>query len=275
MEPPLTIYIDEAGDPGVRDGLKYLGDRHEWLCVSAAVVRTEREADAVAWVKEMRGAANSTQPGALHYHRIAAARRDAVCAVLSQKPVRGFVMASHKSNMREYVNPRIQAMIDAGTFYNWCLRILLERVTAWCERWLKQEGIPLQPLHFCFARRGHDYGHFLKYVDKLRMQKETGTLYLKGPGLAPALLERSLWTVKKAEEVAGLQLADVAASAFYQAANTASPNWDLAPAKRLRSIIPETGGSAANTGVTVWPLHSQAPLPAQSRAIFEFYGYRF
>lgn len=273
---PLTVYIDEAGDPGVRDGLRYAVDRHEWLCISAVVVRTTLEAEAVEWVKEMRTAANSTQAGALHYHKIAIGRRLAVCETLASKPVKVFCLASHKSNLREYVNERIGKMLDAGIFYNWCLRLLLERVTAWAEEWLQQEVGGLHPLKVIFAERGgHDYAGFFSYVDTLRMQSENGTLFLKGKGLAPTMLDRSDWIVRRAETLAGLQLADTAASAFYQAANTASPSWALAPAQALKRVVAEDKKSAANFGLTVWPLPHQAELPEASRQIFRHYGYSF
>lgn len=278
MDPSLTIYIDEAGDPGVRDGLRYIGSRHEWLCLAAAVVPSGSDEQLVEWVKEMRGAARSRQSGSLHYHRITIERREAVCTVLAGKPIRGFAMVSHKSNMREYVNPRIQQMIAGGTFYNWCLRLLLERVTAWCERWqrLRLNG-EIGPLEVIFARSGaHDYGHFFSYIDKLKMQSENGTLLLKGPGLNPKLLDRAAWSVRPAESWAGLQLADTIASSFYQAANTVAPTWDLAPAKALAPIMAGArAGKAANTGVTVWPLPDQAAVPDDARAIFRAYGYNF
>jgi hypothetical protein len=223
----------------------------------------------------MRAAANSTQAGALHYHRITAARRAQVCRVLAQKPVQAFVMASHKSNMREYVNERIGAMLESGKFYNWCLRLLLERVTAWAELWFARERRPLAPIRIVFARRGHDYDHFFSYVDLLRMQAEAGTLFLRGPGLTPILLDRTHWAVESAESRAGLQLADTVASAFYQAANTASTTWDLEPAKSLREIIHSSQRGAANTGVTLWPLPHQAAVPQEARTIFREYGYEF
>ena len=278
MKPSLMIYIDEAGDPGVRDGLRYIGERHEWLCLAAAVVPSGSDELIVEWVKEMRLAAHSRQSGSLHYHRITTARRPAVCAVLAEKPIRGFVLVSHKSNLREYVNPRIQQMIAAGTFYNWCLRLLLERVTAWCERWQRQrfDG-QVGPIEVMFARSGaHDYEHFFSYIDRLRMQAETGTLFLKGPGLNPKMLDRAAWSVRPAEAWAGLQIADTLASSFYQAANTVAPTWDLAPAKALAPIIAGApAGRAANRGVTVWPLPDQAAVPEDARAIFRAYGYKF
>lgn len=139
-------------------------------------VRTSREADLIKWVKEIREAAHSKQSGALHYHRITTHRRAKVCSILATKPVRAFVLASHKSNVREYVNPRNQQMIDGETFYNWCIRLILERVTAWAETWQLGEIGHREQLMVVIAKRGHDYDHFFSYVDILRMQ-EAGTLF--------------------------------------------------------------------------------------------------
>lgn len=275
MCPTLTVYIDEAGDPGVRDGLAYRSSRHEWLCISAVVTRSNRDGEVVEWVKRLREKAASTQAASLHYHRIKADRRTSVCEELAKHPCRAFVLASHKSNLREYINPRIGAMIDGGTFYNWCLRLLLERVTSWAEAWQKENAVTREPLRIVFAQRGHDWDHFFAYVDLLRMQKLAGTLYLKGPGLAVELLDREYWTVEQAALNAGLQLADTVASSFYQAANSVAPNFDIQPACALAPILPCRRGVAANYAVTLFPLAHQASLPEEARPIFEHYGYSF
>jgi hypothetical protein len=272
MGPALTVFIDEGGDPGVRDGLRYAAGRHEWLCLSAVAVRSSREADLADWIAEMRAAANSRQAGALHYARITSERRKSVCEAFAKKPARCFVLASHKSNMREYINERIGRMMEGGKFYNWCTRLLLERVTAWAADWQMKEIGHVEPLSVVFAHRGgHDYDHFFSYVDLLAMQSRNGTLFLKSNGLHPETLDRTNWKVLPAERWAGLQLADTVASAFYQAANVASPTWDIEPAKALAPIM--AGG--ANEGVTVWPLPAQAELPEASRPILRQYGYRF
>jgi hypothetical protein len=273
MNPMLTVFVDEAGDPGIRDGLRYSSTRHEWFCLAGIIVRSSRLAVLPDWIREIRSAANSKQAPALHYHRINRQRRNEVCRVLATKPCRAFVLASHKSNMRYYINHNLGAPVEAGTFYNWCLRLLLERMTAWAAEWLKRNRGQLEPLRVVLARRGHDYNHLFSYVDRLRMQKLTGTLLLKGPGLAPELLERANWTVESAEEIDGLQLADVVASAFYQAANSVSPAWDLLPATSLGPIIAKRAKVAANYGVTVFPLAHQAELPEKARMLFRSYGY--
>ena len=218
----------------------------------------------------MRAAANSRQAGSLHYAKIAVDRREAVCASLAARPIKAFTLASHKTNMRDHINDRLGAMIESGKFYNWCMRLLLERVTDWAARWQRGELGGVEPMKVVFARRGgHDYRHFFSYVDRLAMQRRTNTLYLNSRGLDPVLLDRSDWSVAAAEKVAGLQMADTVASAFYQAANTLSPSWSLGPAKALKPVV--EGG--ADKGVTLFPLPHQAPVPDEARAIFRWYGY--
>jgi hypothetical protein len=275
--PALTIFIDEAGDPGIRDGLCYLPGRHEWLCLGAAVVRHSRRQAPVRWVKELREAAAARQSPSLHFARIAPGRRHAVCERLATKPLKGFCIASHKSNMRDHINPKLGKLDRSDQFYNWCLRLLLERVTRWAVQWHRDEGTRPEPLDIVFAHRGgHNYPHMFAYFETLRMQVAAGTLILKGGGLEPPLLNQDHWSVEPAEKVAGCQLADTVASAVYQAANSASPIWDMEPAKALAPIIATSkGGSAANLGLTVWPLPHQAPVPDASRPFFEHFGYRF
>ncbi|WP_448661492.1 DUF3800 domain-containing protein [Sphingomonas sp. CJ20] len=275
--PALTVFIDEAGDPGVRDGLKYLPGRHEWFCLSAVVIRHSRRHAPVGWVKELRELAGAKQSPHLHFARIAQGRRLHVCDRLATKPLKAFCVASHKSNMREYINPKLGKLDRGDQFYNWCMRLLLERVTGWAAQWHRSEGTNLEPLEIVFARRGgHDYRHMFSYLDTVRMQVAAGTSKLRGVGLEPPTLERDYWSVEPAEKIAGCQLADTIASAIYQGANSASPAWDGAPAKALRPIIAKApSGGAANCGMTVWPLPHQAEVPAESRPLFEHFGYRF
>lgn len=272
--PALTVYIDEAGDPGAKDGLRYLADRFEWLTFGALVVRTSRDSELVEWVKELRQVANARQAAALHYAAVTRERRAPMCERLASKPCRAFVLASHKSNLRQYFNPRLGTMVPAERVYNWCFRLLLERVTAWVENRQRRELGSLEPIRLILARRGHDYHHFKSYIEKLRHQREHGHLFLKGPGLAVEHLDQTHWRIEPAQTWAGLQLADVVASAFYQGANSASPAFDQDPAEKLAPII-EGGPNAAGRGLTLWPLPHQGAIPLEARPIFECYGYVF
>ncbi len=220
----------------------------------------------------MRLKAKARQAGSLHYAKIGNERREGVCASLATRPVRAFTVASHKTNMRHYVNDRIGSMIESGKFYNWCLRLLLERVTDWAATWQRKELGKIEPIQIVFAHRGgHDYSHLFAYIDLLAMQRRTNKLYLNSRGLDPTLLDRTHWSVIPAEKLAGLQMADTVASAFYQAANTLSPSFDLAPAKALQPIV--EGG--ADRGLTVFPLPHQAIIAEEAKAIFRWYGYKW
>lgn len=230
------------------------------------MVRTCLQDDLVDWVKEMREEARARQAGALHYAQITKTRRAGVCEILSQKRCRAFVFASHKSNLRSYFNPRLNKPIDPERVYNWCFRLLLERVTAWVERKQMDEMGRIEPLRLVLAQRGHGYDHFNAYIDKLRWQRDNDQLFLKGPGLASAHLDRSEWIVEPAASNPGLQLADVIASAFYQGANQASPSHDIAPALALKRIV---------ANVNLWPLSHQGEIPDGARALFEAYNYKF
>lgn len=275
MGADLAVYIDEAGDPGIRDGLHYDAGRHEWLCLAAAVVRTSRTP--VSWVRELRERAASKQSQQLHFTRVTPSRRAGVCELLATKPLKAFCIASHKSNMRNHLNPRLGKLDRSDQFYNWCMRLLFERITRWAADWHRRQRTHPGPLKVTFAHRGgHNYDHMFAYFDMLRMQVSAGTLVLTGGGLQAPMLEQEHWRVEPAERVAGCQIADTIASAVYQAANAASPVWDMAPGKALRPIFAHDGrGVHANLGMTVWPLPHQAPVPVASRPFFEFYGYRF
>lgn len=277
MEPALSVYIDEAGDPGVHDGIRHFEGRHEWLVISAVVTQTTRDPETVDWVRELRAEGNVRQKPDLHYAQITAARRLAVCQALARKPVRAFSVISHKTNMRTYENDTLGRMTDPKRFYNWCMRFLFERVMEWCGEWQKVKLGKHEPLRVIFSEnKGHGYPHMFAYFDKLTMQHSATGMHLRPRCWLPALADRGAWCVEPSTSRAGLQLADVVASAFYQAANTVSSVWDIEPAKSLRPILPaDAKKRRANFSVTVLPLESQAPVPEAARPIFEHYGYKF
>ncbi len=273
--PQLTVYIDEGGDPGVRDGLHYAETRHEWMTVSAVVVPTNTEPQTVEWVRELREIANAWQSDQLHYAKITPERRLPVAKHLATKPLRAFCIASHKTNVREYCNPALGAF-NSQEFYNWCIRLLLERVTMFAAAWHKQRQKAPERLEVVFARRGgHNYRKMFGYIDILASQKANGGMKLRTPGLNAPFLDRTDWSVVPAQSLAGLQLADAIASAIWSGANTTSPHFDPEPAIALRQVMASRKGRHVDYGVSVWPLAHQAPLPIESRQLFESYGYGF
>ena len=159
------------------------------------------------------------------------------------KDVRIFVVASHKTNIRGYQNKRMGTRLGRGEFYNWCLRLLLERVTQWCARRSAKHGKEVEPARIVFSERGgHDYTHLKSYIEYLKMQAEAGTTYLKAREVVPGVLSARLCEVRPHDVLAGLQLADIAASAFFQGVESKSS------ALRLSQLSSSKSGSLRRLG---------------------------
>lgn len=271
----FVAYIDEAGDPGVKAAGASAAS--EWFLVSAVVVSADRDRDVVDWVRDMREAVRTQQRHPIHYRKLSPTNRQRVCRMLSTKSVRIFTIASHKTNMRGRQNPRMGKPMGRGEFYNWMLRLLLERVTIWCAHRAKVDGIGGAVLKPIFSERGgHDYSHLQSYLRLLQMQAENGGAVLRARQIVPGVIDHTLIEIRPHADLAGLQLADIAASAFFQAVNVAEPA-DLMPARSLKARTAKDVGKreAAEFGLLRLPFPQHGDIPVESRPIFEDFGYGF
>lgn len=276
MNPRFHIYIDESGDPGVKPKTVDEPLWSDWFVLSAVVVAAEREPETVAWVHEMREAIGRKSRQPLHYRKLSDESRSRVCEVLGSKAVRLFVVASHKDTMRRHDSKRL-GRSSSQEFYNWCLRLLLERVTQWCAAKCKKEGLTTQPARIVFSRRGgHNYEHLKGYLRKLEAQTLTGNLTLDANSIAPGVIVEGLCEVVPHANLAGLQLADITASAFWQAANSASPSHDLEPASMLIRRLARKGDQRRPNrfGMLLLPFAHQGDIPPADQTIFRQCGYR-
>lgn len=226
----------------------------------------------------MREAVRAQARVPLHYRKLSAANQARVCRMLATKDVRIFTVASHKTNMRGHQNKRMGTNLGRGEFYNWCLRLLLERVTHWCANRSKKDGRGTELARIVFSERvGHDYAHLTKYIDYLKMQATAGTTYLSAKEVVPNVLDARLCEVRSHGTLAGLQLADIAASAFFQGMESSSPAYTIEPAVELKKRVAKAPGSqfAAGFGLLKLPFAHQGEIPVNDRPIFEQYGYRW
>lgn len=272
--PGYSIFVDEAGDPGIRA----VGPNaaSEWFTMGAVVIDHRRDGETVEWVREIKGAVRQDQKPFFHYKDVLPGpRRLRACELLATKPCRLFAVASHKPNMSGYENPRPEGRGGQHVFYNWVLRVLLERVTHWVRaKSLKDHGEVRKARLVLSATGGLNYGQLKAYHELLRLQGKNA--YLNAKTIAWDVLTQSLYEPVPARSNAGVQLADIVASAFYQAAHADGVNWDLEPALALRKIVATSKRSAANCGLTLMPLTSaQQRLDTPRRQIFEAYGYQF
>ncbi|AXH76941.1 MAG: DUF3800 domain-containing protein [Caudoviricetes sp.] len=184
--------------------------------------------------------------------------------------------------MHAYRNKKAEAVSlhPNNWFYNYCIRILIERVSDWVERRSILDFKSPQKLKLVFSKRGgHSYRHVETYTELLSIQAQKGTLYQSIRAPKFSVIDHKLIEVVQHSRLAGLQMADIVASAFYNAANTSNlKHWDTAPAMALMPRVASTGNHIKiykNIGLTLLPWHPQhAGLSSEQKAIFEHYGYK-
>lgn len=275
-----VVYIDEAGDPGLAK-VRTATERgsSEWLVLSAIVVRTETEPQVVEWVRDIRTQIGSVQGPALHYRTLTNERKTTVCRAIASYPLRGFVLLSNKKNMEGYRNPRVEAARGASTqeyFYNYCLRLLLERVTQFIERHSLIAHSEPKHAELVFSERGGlRYSQTIEYLALLMEQARSQTTFLSTREVRWQVLHPMLMSAVPHNKSAGSQLTDPLASAFFQATNTGGDGkWDTRFAELLAPRMLKVRGRYENLGVSLQPTpYRRARLTDNQKRIFRFYGF--
>ncbi|RJF81764.1 DUF3800 domain-containing protein [Azospirillum cavernae] len=289
MSVDYVAYIDEAGD----DGLKrvypfYENGSSEWFIVSCLLVRAENDHLMLDTVKSIVSQFKNSQRMDIHYRDLIPAKKKIACEAIALAKIRSFVVMSNKKNMQNYYNEKIRgrpeyAEGDKNFLYWWTVRCLLERVTEECEiQSLKDKKSP-QKLRIIFSRRGGmNYNHFRDYLIKLHGQSISGSLYNKFGDLRWSAIDHQEIFAYDHKSMAGLQLADVVASAFYQAvAETPTRECDPQFAKMLKKTVAFKVEMARDGdkyrrrfgyGVKLLPSLKKAELTAQQTRIFDIYS---
>lgn len=278
MDYEYVLYVDEAGDDGLSKVKPIdLNGASEWLVITGLMIRAQDESNCRKWLAEVRQDIAATQSSTLHFRRLSPSKQRRAAEMLAELPVRVFSVCSNKKNMRGYRNERASLAGGKQWFYNWVVRIMMERSTNYCaDNSFKKLG-KLTKMKVVFsARGGHSYGQTKAYWELLRFQKMTGRTYLNWRTMNHDVLSFDLVDYVPHYMHAGLQLADIAASAFYQAVETSSTRWSLEPAKALEPRMARREGKVADVGLVLQPHDiDKIGLSGDQRSIFEYYGYKF
>lgn len=231
----------------------------------------------VDWVDTIRTDIGIKQRRDLHYRNLSPTRKLAVANAIANLPLRAFVVCSNKKNMRGYNNERAAKIPSQQWFYNWCVRLLLERVTQFCARRTKQDYGEDKLIKIEFSRRGgHRYSQTKAYHSYLGFQQEGKGLYLQKRQPVIKMLSPDLMLDYPHYSRAGLQLADTVASAFYQGIDFMGPGtWNPSPAKALARIMARENNSPVDFGVALFPAPWKAELTIEQQNVFSYYGYDF
>jgi len=204
MSHSYIAYIDESGDDGLakfrEPGAE--GGASTWLAITACVVRASRDLEVVHWRDEIVNNLPNRKKRNIHFQTMNHSQRIMATQVVAGKQLRLSHVISNKTTIRE------GTYREKNQLYFYLARYLIERLS-----WLCRDMRPQVPegggrVKIVFSRRGKmSYGDFRDYLDRL-----------KG-----GIMDTSVhWPVIDIEGIeaqdhsrrAGLQLADVGASAF-------------------------------------------------------------
>jgi hypothetical protein len=245
------------------------------LVLSALVVKIEDDNKLVGWIDDLQAEFTSRTP-TLHFNKLLPFKKSLVCGALAKKPCACFVVMSNKRNIEKYKNPKLDDDNKAWIYW-WLSRLLLERVTAYCESLVAADRLKQDKLRIVFSRRGGlTYSDFNDYLWKLFWQSGTGTLYIGFRDLCWSVIDFDEIFVLDHKLRAGLQLSDIVAGAFFQAVEQNRGVLDCDPtyAKLLKPVM-STGGRKLilGNGIKTMPSLYDMRLNKPQREIFEFYGY--
>ncbi|MDX2264337.1 MAG: DUF3800 domain-containing protein [Hyphomicrobiales bacterium] len=272
-----VVYIDEAGDDGLNT-VKPI-DPHgssEWLVLGAVVIDAEREADTVTWVREIVSNFRNHQKRGLHFRDLNPAKKRLVCARMATLPLRCFVVASNKKNMRGYQNPWAAQMPSRNWFYCWLTRLLLERVTYFVNQRQSELQRPLPLLKIEFSERGGmSYSQLSAYYKWLEFKSEADRTFLPLGDLQWDVMDQSLLEVHNHRSRAGLQLADVVASAFFKACDVhdtraSDPTFAKLLSDRMGRDPNTLNGTVTGYGVKLMPSWKTAKLAKEQKRYSSF-----
>jgi Protein of unknown function (DUF3800) len=151
-----------------------------------------------------------------------------------------------------------------------------ERITDYCYRHsMRFFGKPRRVKIIFSQRGGHSYGHTITYSEILKQQSRSETTYLDKRTINWQTVDLNLFEVLEHRSNAGLQLADIVASSFYQAVDLLPPTeWNPAYAKLLKPRVATENLRHQDYGVAFQPTPPyRASLLKKQKEIFEFYGY--
>jgi hypothetical protein len=272
----FVAYIDESGDHGTRTiGSRSRPGPSEWFVLGAVVISAQQERNVGLWKREAITSFGYTQRTDIHFKELTDQRRTLSCQALASRPVRLFVAMSNKKNMQNYRNDRPRHHPD--WFYRWMTRILLERVTLFCSKWATRRSLPDRKVKLIFSRNSWiNYERTKTYLAYLEDQSRLGTMFNRTGDICWDVMDLSLMTAVSHKNEAGLQFADVLASAFYRgvALDNKARECDPSFAALLKDrVYAPSRDDFLGNGLKTMPALPQMGLLPQQRALFQLYGY--
>ena len=271
-----VAYIDEAGDDGIgKFKLAGEGGMSHWLILTACLISAENELNVVKWRDEITAAFPKRKSRDIHFQSLDHSQRVYATSCLGKQPVGLISVLSNKTTIAKHPSFAEACAQQKNILYKYLLRYLLERVTDAVRRAHLLRPETPTTLKIIFSRRGGmDYRDFQDYLATLKaLQTGRGSYH---PVHWPCI-SHDLTLALDHSKVAGLQLADIAASAFYQAVEPnfygfTEPRYALLLRDRVLSQQPRM--PCLNYGLKPVPNIGRMTLSLEQMAFFKEWGIR-
>jgi hypothetical protein len=276
MTVTFVAYIDESGDTGLTNVKPNdPSGATEWLVLSALLVAIKHDSQMVSWVRDIQSEFKSKRRD-LHFNKLLPFKKTLVCSALAKKDAKCFLVMSNKPNIERYKNQNLGE--ERAWLYWWLTRLLLERVTDYCERQTPIKDRDKAKLRIVFSRRGGlTYDDLKSYLDLLHYQSVNKLLRLNAGDLKWSMIDTNEIQVLDHPEKAGLQLSDVVAGAFYEAVERNRgeiAHCDPSYAKLLKPLMAQSAaGNTISYGIKTMPNLWEMELQGEQKVIFEYFGY--
>lgn len=258
----FRVYIDESGDEGFVFKPDHQGSSR-WLVLSAVIVRKEKDAGVVHLMREIREMLGKPKNHPVHFLKLDHAPAVAVARRLGEAAelMRTVSVLLHKPSIEE--RERFQA--NKHQLYRYASRLLLERVSWFCRDHAIQ-GVGNGRAEIIYSNRDQmSYDDLRDYLRKLRDEESGQKVTIHWPSFDPDHVR-----AVQANQMAGLQIADVVAHSLYKAV---SPNRfgdvESRYASHLRPTFYRHKGSFHGYGLKFWP-HDLQKLQTANPHLAEF-----
>ncbi len=243
MNHSYIAYIDESGDDGLAKFRKPRADggASVWLTISACVIRASRDLEVVKWRDEISSGLPNRRKRDIHFKNMNHSQRTMAAKVLSEKQFRLLHVISNKTTIPDGTYQ------ERNQLYFYLTRYLIERLSWFCRD--KRPQVPEGDgrVKIIFSRRGKmSYEDFRNYLDRLKNGNET-TIHWP-------VIDINAIEAQDHSRKAGLQLADVGASAFSAALEKNKfGNCESRYAELLKPLVYHRSGNYLSYGLKILP----------------------
>lgn len=242
------------------------GGQSQWLTLATLIVRSSNDKFLPAWRDEILRACPRYKKRDLHFKDLNPTYKLTACNMLAQHPIRIAAVMSNKTTIPKH--PRKDLFLEKNMLYNFLCRYLVERIADFAKRKASKFNDGNGTVKIIFSRRGGmSYENFQDYLRKLRKTQAAGG---SGEPIDWDIIDIDAVEAMDHKNRAGLQLADVAASALSAAVEPSFHGlFDRRYAEALDSRILITAvGNRFNYGIKPVPALTNMQLAPEQLQFF-------